>query len=185
MQVTVFSYHAFTIGFVVRTDKDWSREASHQSCTCISFSNKYALFISLLFQAISNALLQEQQRASLLSSHVGEPARNAEQSTLKQASLLNNSRDVTSSLRRTMQRVSLEVERMSAAQHLLSADSKAIDGTLEKHSGYHSAAADNEAHLKDISRQEKIDQAILVLCIILFLIVVMYIIWKRTIGWFF
>ncbi len=125
---------------------------------------------------------EERKRTKLLSTRNDEMQSN-KNTELKNTSLLDYSRKVTSSLRRTVQRVSIEVERLSAAQQLLSADSKAIDQTLEKHSGYHNAASNNEAHLKEISRQEKIDQIILVICIVIFLIVVLYIIWKRTIGW--
>ena len=73
---------------------------------------------------------------------------------------------------------------MDAAQQMLNQDSRAIDNTVEKHVGYRAAASANDAHLKEIRRQEKIDQIILAVCFTVFMCVVAWIFYKRTFAWF-
>ena len=134
---------------------------------------------------------QQEERSKLLSHSAqqqqqqqqGESS-NARREMLDKASLISKSKDVTATLRRTQQLVSQEVERMTRAVKMLQEDSKSLDNTVTGHSEYRDAAGASDAVLRDIAHQEKIDRLVLIGCFSIFLLVVIYIVWKRTIGWF-
>lgn len=110
---------------------------------------------------------------------------NARRALLDQASMLDKSRDVAASLRRTMQLVGQELDRMNTAEQVLAQDNETIRSTVDQYGSYKTAADKSSAVLKEIQRQEKIDYLVVAACFSFFLMVVAFIVYKRTIGWIF
>mmetsp|Transcript_1241 Transcript_1241/g.1501 ORF Transcript_1241/g.1501 Transcript_1241/m.1501 type:complete len:184 (-) Transcript_1241:1072-1623(-) len=126
-------------------------------------------------------LLARSARATSGEDDVG--GSNARKRMLEQAALLNQSRDITASLRRTTQMVAQELSRMGQAEQVLADDSKKIKSTAEEYDTYKSAANKSDGVLKSLQRQEKIDYMVMAGGFLFFLLVVAYIIYKRTIAW--
>jgi len=111
-------------------------------------------------------------------------ANNTRRQMLEQASLLDVSKDVTASLRRTRDMVMREVQRLTETEKVIESDAQKIQSTYQEYDSYSSAAGRSDAALKELQHQERLDKIAIASGFSCFLLVVLYIVWKRTIGWF-
>ncbi|GBG32564.1 Hypothetical Protein FCC1311_087882 [Hondaea fermentalgiana] len=130
----------------------------------------------------------ERQHAAERTALLSKSDSNGEESStrrqmLDQASMLDKSRDVTSSLRRTRETLAREIRRLAETDNVLKDDGKKIQSTYEEYSSYSSAAGRSDAVLKELQHQEWLDKMTIVGGFSFFLLVVIYIVWKRTLGW--
>jgi len=103
---------------------------------------------------------------------------------MQKASMMDTSRDLSASLQRTTQLVSQELQRLAETEQVLHQDSATLDSTDSEYNTYKNSASNADMVLKDIQKREKMDWYIIIVCFCVFMAVVIYIIWKRTAGWF-
>jgi len=126
------------------------------------------------------ALLGDRGAQGIESDHGDSSRRRRE--ILEQASLLETSRDLGSSLKRIQGMLAGELKRLGETEQILNQDAQRIQSTNEGIGFYGSEASKSDAALKEIERQEKIDYLFVAGGFIFFLCVVAYIIFKRTAG---
>jgi len=135
-------------------------------------------------RAAETAQRDRDAREKLLASSTrGGPESTSRREMLDQAALLDKNRDILGSLKRITQMVGQELERMTVAEQVLADDAATIQSTFEEHEAYRGAAQKSAGALRDFEDQERGDRLVVIACFSVFLSVVLWIIYKRTIGW--